>query len=72
MHDRDNTFAHENLAELQEAGCLALTVPAVHDGGSTVHDLVLDHAELAEGDAATALAVGLHLDLCWRVAVQRL
>ena len=63
-HDRDNTFPHENIAALREAGYLALTVPAAYGGGgATVHDVVLAQGELAKGDAATALAVGMHLIL---------
>ena len=71
-HDRDNTFPHENIAALRDAGYLALTVPTEYGGsGATVHDVVLAQGELAKGDAATALAVGMHLILVGKVAETR-
>ena len=72
-HDRDNTFPHENIQALRAAGYLALTVPTEYGGGgATVHDIVLAQGELAKGDAATALAVGMHLILVGKVAETRI
>lgn len=61
-HDRDNTFPHENYAELRAAGFLRLTVPVELGGQGATLDEVLPVLErLAMGDASTALAVTMHI-----------
>lgn len=71
-HDRDGTFPFENFEMLREAGYLALTIPEAYGGGgASVLDVVLAQTELAKGDAATALAVGMHLILLGKVGETR-
>lgn len=72
-HDRDGTFPFENVAMLRDAGYLALTIPVAYGGGgASVLDVVLAQTELAKGDAATALAVGMHLILLGKVGETRI
>jgi alkylation response protein AidB-like acyl-CoA dehydrogenase len=71
-HDRDNSFPFENLADLKRVGYHALTVPREFGGrGARVADLCLGQEELAVGDGATALAIGMHLSLLGRLAEER-
>ncbi|MCR2805148.1 acyl-CoA dehydrogenase family protein [Paenibacillus soyae] len=61
-HDREGSFPFENFADLKEAGCLKLTVPAEFGGEAiSLYELVQFQERLAYGDGATALAVGWHL-----------
>lgn len=61
-HDRDGSFAHENVRDLRAAGYLRLTVPEAYGGGGAgVFRMVLGQERLARGDGSTALAVGWHL-----------
>jgi alkylation response protein AidB-like acyl-CoA dehydrogenase len=61
-HDRDNTFPHENYADLRAAGFLRLTVPVELGGhGATLDEVQLVLERLAMGDASTALAVTMHI-----------
>lgn len=62
LHDRDNTFPHENYAELREAGLLRLTLPEELGGhGASQAELLPVLERLAMGDGSTALAVTMHL-----------
>src|SRR5579859_5799960 len=68
-HDRDNSFPFENVRDMHEAGYLALTVPEEYGGlGANVLEFVLCQQRLAQGDGATALAVGMHLANVGRLA----
>lgn len=60
-HDRENTFPHEDLAELGAAGYLAAGVPEEFGGaGLTLSELSHEQMRLAGASAATALAVNMH------------
>jgi alkylation response protein AidB-like acyl-CoA dehydrogenase len=61
-HDRENTFPAENWPELAKAGYLALAVPAELGGfDADAGELLLAQERLAQGCAATALAVDMHV-----------
>lgn len=61
-HDRDGSFPFENYERMKEAGYLRVTVPEELGGlGATLPDLVLLQERLAQGCAATALAVNMHV-----------
>lgn len=61
-HDRDGTFPHENVADLRDAGLLALTVPEEYGGfGADELEYAIVLEAIAWGDASTALALGMHL-----------
>ncbi len=61
-HDRDNTFPHDDLAELAAAGYLAAFVPERLGGaGLTLEEVAREQARLAAAAPATALAVNMHL-----------
>lgn len=62
VHDRDNTFPEDDLAELRERGYLAILVPA--DLGGAGLDLAAASVlqqRLATAAPATALAINMHL-----------
>ncbi|MFI6032310.1 acyl-CoA dehydrogenase family protein [Amycolatopsis magusensis] len=62
LHDRENTFPHENYEDLREAGFLQLSVPAELGGeGAELADILPVLERLAMGDGATALAFTMHL-----------
>ena len=61
-HDRDNTFPHDDLADLRAAGYLAALVPAELGGsGRPLAEVARLQQRLAEAAPATALAVNMHL-----------
>lgn len=61
VHDRDNTFPADDLAELAEAGYLRALVPTSHGGlGLTLVDVAREQRRLAAAAPATALAVNMH------------
>lgn len=61
-HDRDNTFPHDDLAELRDAGYLTAFVPQRLGGaGLTLEEVAREQARLAGAAPATALAVNMHL-----------
>ncbi|MFE7844311.1 acyl-CoA dehydrogenase family protein [Microbacterium sp. NPDC057407] len=62
IHDRDNTFPHDDLAELREAGYLAILVPSELGGaGWGLAEASVLQQRLAQAAPATALAVNMHL-----------
>ncbi len=68
-HDRNNTFPMDNYADMRDVGYLTLTVPREYGGkGADLLGFVLCQERLAQGDGATALAVGMHLALIGRLA----
>ncbi|MCR6690089.1 acyl-CoA dehydrogenase family protein [Cellulomonas sp.] len=61
-HDRDNTFPHEDLADLVAAGYLQAFVPERLGGaGLTLEEVSREQVRLAAAAPATALAVNMHL-----------
>ncbi|MDM7856333.1 acyl-CoA dehydrogenase family protein [Cellulomonas alba] len=61
-HDRENTFPHEDLAELVDAGYLRAFVPERLGGaGLTLEEVSREQVRLAAAAPATALAVNMHL-----------
>ena len=70
-HDRDGTFVTEAYEAMQEAGYLALAVPAELGGkGATIRQVAMAQRELARHDGAAALASVMHhhvvLFTAWR------
>ena len=61
-HDRDNTFPFENYDEMRESGFLTLSIPEELGGlGANQSEILPAIERLAQGDAATALAVTMHI-----------
>ncbi|UCN16280.1 acyl-CoA/acyl-ACP dehydrogenase [Cellulomonas iranensis] len=61
-HDRDNTFPHDDLADLVAAGYLTAFVPERLGGaGLTLEEVAREQVRLAGAAPATALAVNMHL-----------
>jgi len=61
-YDRTNTFPHEDLADLVEAGYLRAFVPVELGGlGLTVREVAREQVRLGAAAPATALAVNMHL-----------
>lgn len=60
-HDAENSFPHDDLAELRERGYLRLYVPqAFGGGGAGLAELVAVQRQLSTAAPATALALGMH------------
>jgi alkylation response protein AidB-like acyl-CoA dehydrogenase len=70
QHDRENSFAAENIMALRKSGLAGATVPE-ELGGLGVERLG-DYAaginRLGRGDGSTALAANMHIFLTWFVA----
>lgn len=70
--DRQGRFPMENYQALHDAGYLRLVIPAEYGGeGADVLEMVLAQERLATGDGATALAVGMLVQLLGRLAEDR-
>jgi alkylation response protein AidB-like acyl-CoA dehydrogenase len=68
-HDRDGSFAHAHYRRLHEAGYLRLAIPRPYGGGgASIFELVLAQEKLAAHDAATAVGVGMLLNVVGREA----
>ena len=62
VHDRENTFPHEDLAALREAGYLRLLVPRELGGlGASLLEASRIQRRLAQAAPATALSMNMHL-----------
>ncbi|BDV31192.1 acyl-CoA dehydrogenase family protein [Microbacterium terricola] len=62
VHDRENTFPSDDLAELQAAGYLSILVPAeLGGGGLSLAEASVLQQRLAGAAPATALAINMHL-----------
>ena len=67
--DRSGRFPLEHYQRLHEAGYLRLALPRDHGGdGANLFEMVLAQERLAQGDAATAIGVGMLLNVVGRVA----
>ena len=61
-HDRDNSFPVENVDQMKAAGYTALVIPEKHGGlGADLEDFALCQEQLAQGCAATTIAINMHL-----------
>ena len=62
QHDRENSFAHENVAAMKASGYTNMVAPAeLGGGGADILDEVLAQERLARGDLPTAIAINMHL-----------
>ena len=62
VHDRDNTFPEQDLAELKDSGYLAILVPReLGGGGLSLAEASVLQQRLAGAAPATALAINMHL-----------
>jgi len=70
-HDRRGRFPIEHYQRLHEAGYLRLALPRDYGGdGAGLFEMVLAQERLAQGDTATAVAVGMLLNVIGRLAEQ--
>jgi alkylation response protein AidB-like acyl-CoA dehydrogenase len=61
-HDRDGSFAHENVADLRTAGVHLLPLPAEYGGyGASLLTCIETLERIGAGDASTALGLAMHL-----------
>lgn len=68
-NDRSGRFPQAHYRRLHEAGYLRLALPRDHGGdGYGLFELVLAQEQLAQGDAATAIGVGMLLNVVGREA----
>lgn len=59
--DKNNTFPHEDLAELKDAGYLTAFVPKEYGGaGLTTEEICAEQTRLAQASPATALSINMH------------
>lgn len=62
IHDRENTFPHQDLDELRDAGYLSILVPTERGGaGLGLEQAAVLQQRLATAAPATALAINMHL-----------
>ena len=62
IHDRENTFPAQDLAELRDAGYLKILVPAERGGaGLGLEQAAILQQRLATASPATALSINMHL-----------
>jgi len=62
-HDRDGTFAFENVKAMRESGFSAAAVPKEFGGMgvTSIHDSIVAMSRLGRADASTPLAFTMHL-----------
>ncbi len=78
QHDRENSFAFENIQALKASGYVNMTLPAEFGGGAAnLTDFLMAQERLAQGDGPTAVAINMHIfnvavrsDL-WRLGDER-
>lgn len=62
IHDRENTFPEQDLAELRDAGYLKILVPTERGGaGLSLEQAAILQQRLATASPATALSINMHL-----------
>jgi alkylation response protein AidB-like acyl-CoA dehydrogenase len=67
--DRTGTFPTKHYSRLHQSGYLRLALPREYGGeGASLYEAVLAQEQLAQGDAATAIGVGMLLNVVGRVA----
>lgn len=68
-HDRTAEFPYENYKAMKESGYFVLAVPEELGGiGANIYEFCMAQYHLAQGCAATAMAVNMHLSLVGRRA----
>ncbi len=68
-HDRDGSFAFENVEAIKSAGVPRLPVPAVFGGDDfDLHQCTLILEHIAHGDASTALGLAMHFHVIGSLA----
>ncbi len=68
QHDRTGTFPLAHYQRLHESGYLRLAIAREHGGeGASLFEMVLAQEQLAQGDAATAIGVGMLLNVIGRL-----
>ena len=61
VHDRENTFPTDDLADLREAGYLAAFVPKEYGGaGLSLVEIAAEQTRLAKAAPGTALGINMH------------
>src|ERR1039457_6581560 len=61
-HDRANSFPVENVDKMKASGYTALVIPEKYGGlGADLEDFALCQEQLAQGCAATTIAINMHL-----------
>lgn len=61
VHDQENTFPTDDLADLREAGYLAAFVPKEYGGaGLTLVEIAAEQTRLAKAAPGTALGINMH------------
>lgn len=61
VHDQENTFPTDDLADLREAGYLAAFVPKEYGGaGLSLVEIAAEQTRLAEAAPGTALGINMH------------
>lgn len=69
QHDRENTFAFENVEAMKASGYTALPIPEEFGGsGATPLELALAQERLGYGDLPTAIAINMHFAIACLVA----
>lgn len=64
QHDEEESFPSENYARLRESGYTVLTVPEAFGGaGASLLERIKAQERLAQGCAATALAINMHFNV---------
>lgn len=64
LHDQEGSFPFENIADLQQAGYVTLTVPREYGGEEiSLYEMLLIQEQLGRGDGSTALSIGWHMGL---------
>src|ERR1700682_6520183 len=62
QHDRENSFAFENVAAMKASSYTNMTAPEeLGGGGADILDLVLAQERLGRGDLPTAITINMHL-----------
>jgi alkylation response protein AidB-like acyl-CoA dehydrogenase len=71
-HDPAGRFPHATYADMHASGYLRLVIPPEYGGeGASLFEMVLAQERLALGDGASALAVGMLVQLLGRIAEER-